>query len=940
MSSQQLDEYESVAQALESATGGRYRALAPLSRGAFGLVVRAACGDREVAVKALKLTINDSLKDVSREIMHHQRLLHAHVVRFKECFAAPPYLCIAMELVAGGDLLELVNEARGLPEDEARYLFQQLILAVDYCHRLGIMSRDIKPENTLLVRVPGKPPMVKLCDFGYAKSLEDSAPTTRAGTMHYVAPEVMLNVHRSAYDGMKADVWSCGVLLYVMLFCAFPFSLAGDGAAGGEAAQMHLVGRRWWARFSVEDIKRHPWFLRNLLPGTLDYNEKVLALPRVLPQSEAEVRAAIEKSMAAVQASRSTGEGYSTLESDSGSEGGVGNMLDPLRGAAPHPLQVRPSAPLAINNKLEALAHDSEGEGLSPLGSDIEDGPRRLVEDPDSPTSRLLERAARRSLASSAQATPERFSYLKDIARNPELARAARRALSASPQQAGQASGGGGMLHAAPRGGGPPPPAVAPQHLQLGQELDTLTAVVDHLDSDAAEESRINQDMAGLTLGRLQSGRAAAERTLGVLQAFAAAETAYARAMTAVARLSLVGGSDGASLRAAMEQVSELPSLMGLSHSSVAERLSEAIKGLQALVQELRLACDEVVHGAGRAKREVEASRHALKAALRGHQESVAAFAVAAAARARPAARGRGVDSDPWLTEGCLVEQQVRLQRAQHVERQYLAKAFQRVGDLERRRAEVVQTTLHSFVHIYRSQVVPLQEIADELQQLLDQIDAASDLESFTETAASSVQSADVLSSRQREAVDQLCSELLGSAEIVRQGRMERWNSSSGKWRQGHLVLTRAGFLHFFLPESAAAKAAALSHGGPSAANGSSSGVGADGGAAGEGGGGGGGAPSGGGSAASLPSVPSGGQLPWGGADSWTAPLESLNLSRCSFEEGDAPVFRIIEAAAGGLGGFALFSGRPRTQMLRAASVEYCMDWAIAIREAIASCTP
>ena len=131
------------------------------------------------------------------------------------------------------------------------------------------------------------------------------------------------------------------------------------------------------------------------------------------------------------------------------------------------------------------------------------------------------------------------------------------------------------------------------------------------------------------------------------------------------------------------------------------------------------------------------------------------------------------------------------------------------------------------------------------------------------------------------------CCAPAGLSHACRQGRMERWNSSSGKWRQGHLVLTRAGFLHFFLPESAAAKAAALSHGGPSAANGSSSGVGADGGAAGEGGGGGGGAPSGGGSAASLPSVPSGGQLPWGGADSWTAPLESLNLSRCSFEEGE-----------------------------------------------------
>lgn len=103
--------------------------------------------------------------------------------------------------------------------------------------------------------------------------------------------------------------------------------------------------------------------------------------------------------------------------------------------------------------------------------------------------------------------SPLQFNFVKDIARNPELARAARAALSSSP------AGGGGPL----AGAAGPPGAL--QHLQFGAELDSLTAVIDSLDRDAGEESRINQQMASAALGRLQSGRAAAERTLGVLQA-------------------------------------------------------------------------------------------------------------------------------------------------------------------------------------------------------------------------------------------------------------------------------------------------------------------------------------------------------------------------------------------------------------------------------------
>lgn len=292
---------------------------------------------------------------------------------------------------------------------------------------------------------------------------------------------------------------------------------------------------------------------------------------------------------------------------------------------------------------------------MSPLGSDGElEEPKRLVADPDSPTSRLLERAARRSLASSAHSTPDKkFSFIKDIARNPEIARAARRALSSSPGLSSAPTGGegaGAARAAAAAAGGAALSSAAVQHLQVGHEVDSLTAVIDQLDADAAGESRLNQEMAGVTLGRLQSGRAAAERTLGVLQAFAAAETAYARAMSAVAKLSLCSEADGPTLRAAMQQFSDLPELMGTSHSSVSERLQEAIRGMQSLVTDLRAACDEVVHGAARAKREVEAARQGLKTALRSHHEACAALEAACAARSRPSGRGRGVDLDPWLT--------------------------------------------------------------------------------------------------------------------------------------------------------------------------------------------------------------------------------------------------------------------------------------------------
>jgi len=72
-----------------------------------------------------------------------------------------------MEYAPGGDMLEFVKKKSGLTEEEARWFFQQLIIGLDYCHKMGIMSRDIKLENTLLD--DGQWPLLKICDFGYSK---------------------------------------------------------------------------------------------------------------------------------------------------------------------------------------------------------------------------------------------------------------------------------------------------------------------------------------------------------------------------------------------------------------------------------------------------------------------------------------------------------------------------------------------------------------------------------------------------------------------------------------------------------------------------------------------------------------------------------------------------------------------------------------------------
>jgi serine/threonine-protein kinase SRK2 len=190
------------------------------------------------ALKFMPLEYKNS-KYVEREIINQLQLKHPHIVKLEKMFLTEEHLVLVLEYANKGSLFSLVHASNGLNESDARKFFQQLILAVDFCHRMGVTNRDIKLENLLLAQPPSSPsaaPLLKLSDFGFSKNVDhDSAPTTRLGTLMYIAPEVMMHTGDHGYDARQADVWSCGVVLYVMLTARYPFRSTGD--FGGENSE-------------------------------------------------------------------------------------------------------------------------------------------------------------------------------------------------------------------------------------------------------------------------------------------------------------------------------------------------------------------------------------------------------------------------------------------------------------------------------------------------------------------------------------------------------------------------------------------------------------------------------------------------------------------------------------------------------------------------------
>lgn len=203
---------------------GKYELGRLLGYGTFAKVYHARnlASGKSVAMKVVgkeKVIKVGMMEQVKREISVMKMVEHPNIVELHEVMASKSKIYFAMELVRGGELFSKIAKGR-LKEDVARHYFQQLISAVDFCHSRGVYHRDLKPEN-LLLDDDGN---LKVTDFGLSAFAEhlrhDGLLHTTCGTPAYVAPEV---IGKKGYDGAKADIWSCGVILFVLLAGYLPF---------------------------------------------------------------------------------------------------------------------------------------------------------------------------------------------------------------------------------------------------------------------------------------------------------------------------------------------------------------------------------------------------------------------------------------------------------------------------------------------------------------------------------------------------------------------------------------------------------------------------------------------------------------------------------------------------------------------------------------------
>uniref|UniRef100_A0A672NLX9 BR serine/threonine kinase 2 n=1 Tax=Sinocyclocheilus grahami TaxID=75366 RepID=A0A672NLX9_SINGR len=198
---------------------GPYRLEKTLGKGQTGLVkLGVHCVTcQKVAIKIVnREKLSESvLMKVEREIAILKLIEHPHVLKLHDVYENKKYLYLVLEHVSGGELFDYLVKKGRLTPKEARKFFRQIISALDFCHSHSICHRDLKPENLLLDEKNN----IRIADFGMASlQVGDNLLETSCGSPHYACPEV---IQGEKYDGRKADVWSCGVILFALLVLFF-----------------------------------------------------------------------------------------------------------------------------------------------------------------------------------------------------------------------------------------------------------------------------------------------------------------------------------------------------------------------------------------------------------------------------------------------------------------------------------------------------------------------------------------------------------------------------------------------------------------------------------------------------------------------------------------------------------------------------------------------
>ena len=244
---------------------------------------------RAMKIIQCKSSTENHSSAINKEINILKDLDHPNILKVYEFYSSEKYIYIINELCTGGELFDKIVDVKYFSESVACNIMRQLLSAVAYCHEKGVIHRDLKPENILIESSEEKDKEffhIKVIDFGTCEILKKKKLTEQIGTSFYIAPEVLKNGYNE-----KCDLWSCGVILYILL-CGSPpfygknekeiFKKILDGnfsfrhkiwnkiSTEGKNLVLKLLQVNPMKRLSAQEALEDVWFKKNLNINTLE----------------------------------------------------------------------------------------------------------------------------------------------------------------------------------------------------------------------------------------------------------------------------------------------------------------------------------------------------------------------------------------------------------------------------------------------------------------------------------------------------------------------------------------------------------------------------------------------------------------------------------------------------------------------------------------------